>query len=156
MTDFKIQTPCVGICSTVYGDNVCRGCKRFSHEIINWNQYANEQKQVVWDRLIALQNKILDQKIKIVDIDKLKNFSKQQKLRVNFDFPSSSWVFQVMDFSHGNLSDLEICGLVVLSEYQHLSIKELSELITEEYYQLSLAHFDISFSRHQHEKTKAR
>ena len=152
MSDFKIQTPCVGICSTVYGDNVCRGCKRFSHEIIDWNQYANEQKQLVWDRLIALQSKILDQKIKIIDINKLKKYSTQEKLRVNFDFPPSSWVFQVVASSPGKINNLEICGLKVFPEYQHLQIIELSELISEEYYQLSLAHFNISFSRHPLEK----
>jgi len=152
MKNIKIQTPCIGICSTVYGDNVCRGCKRFSHEIINWNQYADEQKQLVWDRLIALQSKILDQKIKIIDIDKLKNFSLQQNLRINFKSPPSSWAFQVMAFNHENIKDPGICGLMVLPEYQHLHIKELSELITEEYYQLSLAHYDISYSRHRLEK----
>ena len=153
MKNFKVQTPCIGICSTVYGDNVCRGCKRFSHEIINWNQYADEQKQLVWDRLISLQSKILDQKIKISDVNKLKDFSKQHNLRINFNFPSSSWVFQVMAFCHGKIIDLEICGLEILPEYQQLEVKELSELITEEYYQLSLAHFDISFSRHPQAKT---
>ncbi|MEM9624509.1 MAG: DUF1289 domain-containing protein, partial [Pseudomonadota bacterium] len=33
------RTPCVGICSTTYGDLVCRGCKRFAHEIVQWNAY---------------------------------------------------------------------------------------------------------------------
>ena len=30
----RTRTPCVGICSTTYGDDVCRGCKRFSFEVI--------------------------------------------------------------------------------------------------------------------------
>jgi hypothetical protein len=36
MPNQTIKTPCVGLCSTVYGDLVCRGCKRFHHEVINW------------------------------------------------------------------------------------------------------------------------
>ncbi|MEC7008614.1 MAG: DUF1289 domain-containing protein, partial [Pseudomonadota bacterium] len=32
-----IKTPCIGVCSTGIGDSVCRGCKRFSHEVIHWN-----------------------------------------------------------------------------------------------------------------------
>ncbi|MCA4075779.1 DUF1289 domain-containing protein, partial [Pseudomonas kurunegalensis] len=36
MSNKSIKTPCVGLCSTVYGDTVCRGCKRFHHEVINW------------------------------------------------------------------------------------------------------------------------
>ncbi|WP_317135104.1 DUF1289 domain-containing protein [Piscirickettsia litoralis] len=51
MIDGK-ATPCVGLCSTVYGDDVCRGCKRFYHEIIDWNQYDINQKQ---KNLVALR-----------------------------------------------------------------------------------------------------
>lgn len=39
MPNQTIKTPCVGLCSTVYGDLVCRGCKRFHHEVIHWNGY---------------------------------------------------------------------------------------------------------------------
>ena len=46
-----IKTPCVGLCSTVYGDLVCRGCKRYHHEVIQWNGYNAEEKQAVWLRL---------------------------------------------------------------------------------------------------------
>ncbi|HBZ99754.1 MAG TPA: DUF1289 domain-containing protein, partial [Pseudomonas sp.] len=28
MSSQRIKTPCIGLCSTVYGDVVCRGCKR--------------------------------------------------------------------------------------------------------------------------------
>ena len=27
------RTPCIGVCSTTYGDDICRGCRRFRHEI---------------------------------------------------------------------------------------------------------------------------
>ena len=49
-----IKTPCIGLCSTVYGDLVCRGCKRFHHEIVNWNLYGEEEKRAVWLRLESL------------------------------------------------------------------------------------------------------
>lgn len=49
------RTPCIGICSTTYGDLVCRGCKRFAHEITGWNGYLPEQRAAVWQRLRALQ-----------------------------------------------------------------------------------------------------
>ena len=48
-------TPCVGICSTTYGDLVCRGCKRFAHEIVEWNVYVEDQKTAIWQRLIELR-----------------------------------------------------------------------------------------------------
>lgn len=47
-------TPCVGICSTTYGDLVCRGCKRFAHEITGWNGYDESQRDEVRARLKGL------------------------------------------------------------------------------------------------------
>ncbi|MEO1955257.1 MAG: DUF1289 domain-containing protein, partial [Gammaproteobacteria bacterium] len=37
----SVKTPCIGVCSTVFGDEVCRGCKRFQNEVIEWNSYNN-------------------------------------------------------------------------------------------------------------------
>ena len=32
MPNSRPKTPCIGLCSTVFGDSVCRGCLRFVHE----------------------------------------------------------------------------------------------------------------------------
>lgn len=50
------RTPCMGICSTTYGDLVCRGCKRFAHEIISWNGFDESQRDIVWSRLLELRD----------------------------------------------------------------------------------------------------
>jgi predicted Fe-S protein YdhL (DUF1289 family) len=57
----------VGICSTTYGDLVCRGCKRFAHEIVSWNGYDAEQKDRVWARLNTLRAQVLFQTIHVAD-----------------------------------------------------------------------------------------
>ena len=49
------RTPCIGICSTTYGDLVCRGCKRFAHEIVQWNGFDGAQRRTVWNRLLGLR-----------------------------------------------------------------------------------------------------
>ena len=54
------RTPCVGICSTTYGDLVCRGCKRFAHEIVQWNGYDAAQQDAVRERLTRLRDEILE------------------------------------------------------------------------------------------------
>ena len=59
----KVKTPCVGVCSTVFGDQVCRGCKRFHHEVIEWNGYTDIQKETVWNRLESLKVLIMKSKI---------------------------------------------------------------------------------------------
>ena len=55
----KKRTPCVGICSTTYGDLVCRGCKRFAHEIVQWNGYDELQQDAVRDRLQRVRDEVL-------------------------------------------------------------------------------------------------
>ena len=30
------RNPCIGVCSTTYGDDICKGCKRFRHEVSSW------------------------------------------------------------------------------------------------------------------------
>lgn len=61
------RTPCVGICSTTYGDLVCFGCKRFSHEIIGWNSYDLAQREQVELRLATLVAGSLNQQLVILD-----------------------------------------------------------------------------------------
>lgn len=46
-------SPCIGICSTVLGDEVCRGCGRTFDEVLNWHQYSDEQKRAINQRLKA-------------------------------------------------------------------------------------------------------
>jgi len=46
------DTPCVAVCSTTF-DEVCRGCGRTVAEVANWVSMNAEQKEVVWQRILA-------------------------------------------------------------------------------------------------------
>ena len=72
MSNQSIKTPCVGLCSTVYGDLVCRGCKRFHHEVVNWNLYGDEQKYAVWRRLEILLVQVMAAKLEVFDPARLR------------------------------------------------------------------------------------
>ena len=61
------RTPCVGICSTTYGDLVCRGCKRFAHEVVQWNGYDAGQQGRVWRRLHTLRDEVVGQHLQVKD-----------------------------------------------------------------------------------------
>lgn len=54
----KPESPCIGQCSTTYGDDICRGCGRTFVEVVNWIAYGEEEKAAVWARLgaVPLQN----------------------------------------------------------------------------------------------------
>lgn len=72
MSSQRIKTPCVGLCSTVYGDLVCRGCKRFHHEVVNWNLYDAEEKRAVWSRLEQLLAQVMAVKLEVFDAARLR------------------------------------------------------------------------------------
>ena len=62
-----VRTPCVGICSTGIGDSVCRGCKRFAHEVIDWNAYSHEQRLIIAQRLESFLAQVVENIIEVVD-----------------------------------------------------------------------------------------
>lgn len=45
----EIESPCIGVCRI--DNEVCRGCKRTTDEIVEWYNFTNEQKQAVLDRI---------------------------------------------------------------------------------------------------------
>ena len=55
----RSSTPCLGICSTTFGDEVCKGCKRFAHEIVGWTKYSQGEREIVNDRLEKFKIQIL-------------------------------------------------------------------------------------------------
>ena len=63
----KVRTPCIGICSTTsLGDSICRGCKRYAFEVINWNSYDEGQKKAVLNRIEKFNTQIIENKLRIV------------------------------------------------------------------------------------------
>lgn len=73
-------TPCMGICSTTYGDLVCRGCKRFAHEVVEWNGYDAGQREVIWQRLEGVRDQVIGQALMIVDIGTYLGFCRAHHL----------------------------------------------------------------------------
>lgn len=49
------DSPCVGHCTTVLGDNVCRSCLRTFDEITRWLEMNEDERRAV-NRRVALQN----------------------------------------------------------------------------------------------------
>ncbi len=45
------DTPCIAICSTSQGDDICKGCGRRFEEVQNWLQMTPVQKRSVWVRI---------------------------------------------------------------------------------------------------------
>jgi uncharacterized protein len=45
------DAPCIAICSTSQGDDVCKGCGRSFVEVQHWPEYTPGEKRAVWRRI---------------------------------------------------------------------------------------------------------
>ncbi|MBM5573231.1 MULTISPECIES: DUF1289 domain-containing protein [Deefgea] len=45
------DTPCVAVCSTGMGDDVCQGCQRTMLEVAHWVMLSEAEKEPIWQRL---------------------------------------------------------------------------------------------------------
>ena len=45
------DTPCIAICSTSQGDEICKGCGRSFSEVQNWTQMSPVAKRATWRRI---------------------------------------------------------------------------------------------------------
>ena len=92
----RSSTPCLGICSTTYGDDVCRGCKRFIHEVINWNSYSNDEKEIVNSRLEEFKVTILSHRFKVTDAELLSSKLKEHAINFNDALDPITWIFDLL------------------------------------------------------------
>ena len=53
MSDNRPDSPCIALCSTALGDEVCAGCGRTFLEVANWVAMNPVEKEAVWARLEA-------------------------------------------------------------------------------------------------------
>ena len=139
----RTRTPCVGICSTTYGDDVCRGCKRFIHEVINWNSFNPEEKESVWKRLEKLKTLIMQSKISIINETLMEEKIEELQLKINSDLNSLSKAFEIVKLTSKSFDDLNEFGIKIVNK--DVSLIDLKEEIVKELYDLSMAHFNRYF-----------
>lgn len=138
----RIATPCIGVCSTGIGDAVCRGCKRFAHEVIAWNGYSEAEKGAIEQRLDQLLAQIVGGKIEIVDVALLRDQLRKQKVRYRRQRSSLCWVFDLLRAGAGQIGDPAEFGFRVMPGFAAMSLTELREQIDQEFFILSAAYYD--------------
>lgn len=141
MEEIKIKTPCIGVCSTVFGDAVCRGCKRFVHEVIAWNGYSQGQKKAVVTRLETLLSQLVADKLSITDSDLLRDHIARNHIRVPEYRNDYCRVYELLRAGAGQIDDSESFGFRLHAPYQGMALEELVKQIDEEFFVLSEAHY---------------
>ena len=133
------RTPCVGVCSTTYGDLVCRGCKRFAHEVVAWNGYAERQREAVWLRLRTLLAQSVYAHLRVVDENKLRDAAREAGIAA--DLPLEALAFQTVRQHPAALAAL---GLAAVSDAT-LETAAAARVVDREFYLRSQAHYEASF-----------
>ena len=131
------DSPCIGICSTVYGDDVCRGCKRFSQEIIAWNTFQQGERDNVYDRIDALIEKVMTDKVEVFDTDLLLDRLNKHSIRYRTDDKPLGWAFILLRDGADKIKNIENFGVRVKAPYQGVLLLELIKQIDDEYYALA-------------------
>ena len=138
--------PCVGRCSTVYGDSVCRGCKRFNHEVIYWNQYSNDQKENVWRRIESIISQVIPRWVKIEHLDRLQAYLTQQGFRYPKHLSPSAWALACLEYSPLSLAEMPAqCGLRMNAKALHLARGDKKQFLLNlqtDLYQISKAYYE--------------
>ncbi len=137
-----VKTPCVGICSTGIGDSVCRGCKRFSHEVIHWNGYTQAQKHIIAQRLENFLAQIVQNHIHVVDAQRLLLQIQHQQIQFKPEQNAYCWVFDLLRAGASQIDDLSEYGLALQPAWAQTPLSHIRDHIDQDYYALSCAYYE--------------
>ncbi len=143
------RTPCVGTCSTTYGDLVCRGCKRFAHEIVQWNAFDPEQRQVVWRRLLALRAGAVTAILEVRDEVRLREYARERRMSGADELDAPNLAYELLQRLQWREQTrplwelgLDLAGGIAAPDP---GPAELLAAIEREFYRRSLAHYERNY-----------
>lgn len=144
------RTPCVGTCSTTYGDLVCRGCKRFAHEIVQWNAFDREQRRVVWERLLALRCGAVAAVLEVLDEARLRAVARQLGVGGADELDAHNLLYELLQRLQWRDRQLPLAELgarpcAPVEEPAEPSAEQWLVSIDREFYQRSLAQYERNY-----------
>lgn len=138
------ESPCIGICSTVYGDNICRGCKRDYREVIDWNRYLLIKKKTINQRLQEQIETVTARFIDIESPEQLKLKLMQVALRpLLYDSPLC-WAYELLRLKARQIILLSDYGLQAKTPYEMITPSALFTKLDDELYTLAQESFKLS------------
>ena len=121
----RSSTPCLGICTTTFGDEVCKGCKRFSHEIVSWTKYSIEEREIVNDRLEKFKVQILKDRFEVFDDKLLSKNLDQMGINFNHSLDPLTWIYDLFRAAGSQTFDLENFGIKSLKNFDAVKVLSL-------------------------------
>lgn len=136
-------TPCAGRCSTVFGDQVCRGCRRFNHEVIQWNTYTNEQQRAVWKRLDAQLDLILVPMLPFANLQHVEGFILGKRVRLMDNASQGRKLYHALKICEKNKQFTTESGLGIQSKQVKILWQEFERRVLA----LATASYDLAWKR---------
>ena len=136
-------TPCAGRCSTVFGDAVCRGCRRFNHEVIRWNSFSPEQHSAIWRRLDAQLDQILCPMLPLADLAHVEQFVISKRVRLRPDASPGRKLYHALKLCEKNRHFTDESGLGI----HYKTVRPLWDEFERRVLALAQASYDLAFLR---------
>ncbi len=137
----RVKAPCFGVCSTSLGDTVCRGCKRFAHEIIAWNSYSERERLLVVRRLQQLLANVVANRFQLTDIKKFSQSAKTFGCELDGGDPYCH-LQRLLRIAAIRIGQPEDCGFRARPAFAGQSLVQLRDDIEQAFWELSVAHYD--------------
>jgi uncharacterized protein len=144
----SVKTPCIGVCSTGIGDHVCRGCKRFAHEVIDWNAYSHEQRLIIANRLESFVVQLVQNFMVVTDKKLLLEQIKHQQISFKIEQNAYCWVFDLLRAGASQIGNLDAYGLQLIPKWKNTNLTEIRDAIDRDFYALSCAYYDRYIDPH--------
>lgn len=129
----RIESPCLGICSTTQGDQICRGCKRDSEEILNWGAYTSEQRSTIMERTEKLSVAVVSDYFELVDKDQLEQQLIRHRIRYTKRFHPLCWVVDLLRAGARNIQRIDAYGLSFRqSDTENVDLEQLYQTINQQ------------------------
>ena len=122
---------------------MCRGCRRFSHEVIDWNKYSPEQQQAIWLRLDIQLDQILLPLVHVQDWQLLAQFLQGQQVRLTGQASRGRQIYHALRICQRQPRLLEQSGLLMTAD----QLPVIWQLFEQRVYSLAVASFEMAWLR---------
>ena len=122
---------------------MCRGCRRFNHEVIQWNTYTAEQRLSVWTRLDAQLDQILIPLLPHANLQHIDGFIHSKHVRVLDSASTGRKLYHALKICEKNKNLAGESGLGIQSS----QVKPLWQEFERRVLALAEASYDLAFLR---------
>ena len=122
---------------------MCRGCRRFAHEIVEWNGYTEGQKASILERLKQIKSSVLSQHLVVSNEIKFEKFCKALGFEL---IDINDQIYAVLSYLITKSESLDSAGLQVIREGDESSgVAELMRFLESEMYLRAQAQYERNF-----------